>query len=187
MDLCNIDFDFFDLSWTSCRTITVVQLLAVMKPLCMMHKQMLWIFILQFFHFTDHISYIRTYSLWWLADLPRTFVGDITAVDALVQGYHSAISSKGSKVQCILMQMFSEPHSSARILVATAGFRIGVDIQDICWVVHKGACNTIVRYGQEVGLRKMANELTPSWWQHQPGLHRWCVWKVRNHILNHNL
>ena len=86
----------------------------------------------------DHVGDIRTFILGRLADVGLGYTGERAATNAWVQAYHSAVGTKGTRVQRRITAAFTPVDSVLCVLVTTVGFGMGDDIPNIRRVIHWG-------------------------------------------------
>jgi ATP-dependent DNA helicase RecQ len=61
---------------------------------------------------------------------------------------HAGLCSKDQKT---IIQNFVKEESTIRLIICTVAFGLGVNIPDVRFVVHWGACDSALQYWQEVG------------------------------------
>lgn len=66
----------------------------------------------------------------------------------LVGEFHGALEDRDQKK---ILSSFLKPESPVRLLICTVAFGLGVNIPDIRYVIHWGACDSLLQYWQEVG------------------------------------
>ncbi|XP_071126574.1 ATP-dependent DNA helicase RecQ-like [Mytilus edulis] len=66
----------------------------------------------------------------------------------LVGEFHGALEDHDQKK---ILCSFLKPESPVRLLICTVAFGLGVNIPDIRYVIHWGACDSLLQYWQEVG------------------------------------
>ena len=66
----------------------------------------------------------------------------------LIGTFHTGLCSKDQK---IIIQNFVKEESTIRFIICTVAFGLGVNIPDIRFVVHWGACDSALQYWQEAG------------------------------------
>lgn len=66
----------------------------------------------------------------------------------LVGEFHGALEDRDQKK---FLSSFLKPESPVRLLICTVAFGLGVNIPDIRYVIHWGACDSLLQYWQEVG------------------------------------
>ncbi|CAG2220039.1 recQ [Mytilus edulis] len=66
----------------------------------------------------------------------------------LVGEFHGALEDHDQKK---ILCSFLKPESPVRLLICTVAFGLGVNIPDILYVIHWGACDSLLQYWQEVG------------------------------------
>ncbi|XP_071123735.1 ATP-dependent DNA helicase RecQ-like [Mytilus edulis] len=65
----------------------------------------------------------------------------------LVGEFHGALEDHDQKK---ILCSFLKPESPVRLLICTVAFGLGVNIPDIRYVIHWGACDSLLQYWQEV-------------------------------------
>ena len=89
------------------------------------------------------------------------FVGAVRQYhNRLVEQYHSTVPDEAH--QHILTD-FTKQSSSIRVLIATVGFGLEVDIPDIKRIIHWGASDGILQYWQEIGWAGRDGASSPFW------------------------
>ena len=66
----------------------------------------------------------------------------------LIGTFHTGLCSKDQK---IIIQNFVKEESTIRFFICTVAFGLGVNISDVRFVVHWGACDSTLQYWQGVG------------------------------------
>jgi ATP-dependent DNA helicase RecQ len=66
----------------------------------------------------------------------------------LIGTFHAGLCSKDQKR---IIQNFVKEESTIRFIICTVAFGLGVNIPDIRFVVHWGACDSALQYWQEAG------------------------------------
>jgi superfamily II DNA helicase RecQ len=66
----------------------------------------------------------------------------------LIGTFYAGLCSKNQKT---IIQNFVKEESTIRLIICTVVFGLGVNIPDVRFVVHWGACDSALQYWQEVG------------------------------------
>ena len=77
----------------------------------------------------------------------------------IVEMYHGATPETD---RTRIVQGYTEPNSTTRLLLATVAFGMGVDIPNIRIVVNWGLPNSVMQYWQEVCSTKFFSFLVPN-------------------------
>ena len=83
----------------------------------------------------------------------------------------------------MILNSFTKPNSTLRLLIATTSFGMGVDCRDIRTVIHWGAPGDIEQYVQETG-RAGRDGLQAEAIIHQGKIGRHASQKIRKYIEN---
>jgi superfamily II DNA helicase RecQ len=78
-----------------------------------------------------------------------------------VSMFHSEI---GDELREYLMGEFTKVDSEVRVIICTVAFGMGVEIGDVCRVIHWGKSNSMLEYWQEVGRAGRDGEAAEAIW-----------------------
>ena len=83
-----------------------------------------------------------------LGELQESAYREKTCENRLIGTFHAGLCSKDQKT---IIQNFVKEESTIRLIICTVAFGLGVNIPDVRFVVHWGACDSALQYWQEVG------------------------------------
>jgi superfamily II DNA helicase RecQ len=87
------------------------------------------------------VSFLLYTSVTLLGKLHRDILGELQEA-AYFNRFHAGLCSKDQK---IIIQNFVKEESTIRFIICTVAFGLGVNIPDVRFVVHWGACDSALQ------------------------------------------